>query len=61
MSKLAIAGIGAAGGTVGVLVLGMIIFNQLGQTGYAMLLGFGLLVFIVGGALALVGRSGLLG
>jgi hypothetical protein len=60
MSKLSVLGIGAAGGTVGVLVLGMLIFIQLGRSDFAFLLGAGLLIFIVGGALAIAGRAGLL-
>ncbi len=49
-----------AGGTVGVLVLGMFVFSELGKDFYANLLGVGLLIFLLAGALALLARSGLL-
>ncbi len=58
--KLMLAGLGVAAGIPGVLVLGMVIFNTLGRVDLTYLLGLCLFLFIGGGALALVARSGLL-
>lgn len=57
MSNLKIFGFGAAGGTLGILVLGGIVLLLLGFEVYAAMLFFGVLIFVLAGAAVLVMKA----
>ncbi len=58
VNSLKIFGIGAAVGTLGILALLLIALLSIGESGFALMVLLLIGVFVVGGAIALVLRSG---
>jgi len=54
---LSLAGIGAVGGSLAVLIFGALIFFQIGQALYGSLLAGGAVIYVIAGAAALILRA----